>query len=484
MMHNTQAFPQTAQTSHSIGQWKLFFIILVEGFATIALEILCIRQLLPLVGSSVVVTSLIIGIFLFFLALGYWQGGRVQHSYQQRLLRNFCYALVGFSVGISYIFVVNFFSFAYHWVTGHLLVILIAYLLVVLAPIVYFLGQTIPITTNLFQRELHIGAISGKALFLSTIGSFLGAVLTSTLLMNYLGVAWTIFICCCLVALLCGFVMDRTQKNNTLVMTAIAILLLIGFELNVGVERNNFIHTNNFANYQVRLNISNPTTDWRKTLIINNGLSATLTPGDKGFPYVELIKRILFQDMGLTGKQILVLGAGGFTISAEKTAGNDFTYVDIDKDIKQVVEENFQPHINGEFIGQDARILAKYSNNRYDVIISDMYNHPNSIPTYLLTREHFSNIRHLLNPNGLAIFNVIARPYLDDDYSKRIDNTIRYVFHNCMSIPSTYSNSLTNILYFCRPAANEGDRVVYNDNKNPATIDFFRVQNQQRNSQV
>lgn len=53
----------------------LYLIILLEGFVTISLEILTVRQLTPVMGSSVIVTSLIIGIFLLFLALGYRRGG-------------------------------------------------------------------------------------------------------------------------------------------------------------------------------------------------------------------------------------------------------------------------------------------------------------------------------------------------------------------------------------------------------------------------
>ena len=58
-------------------QILLFLIIFIEGFVSVAVEILTIRQLIPFAGSNVVVTSLIIGIFLLFLSIGYWRGGKV-----------------------------------------------------------------------------------------------------------------------------------------------------------------------------------------------------------------------------------------------------------------------------------------------------------------------------------------------------------------------------------------------------------------------
>ena len=43
-------------------RFLLPLIILIEGFISIGIEILTIRQLLPVAGSSVIVTSLVIGI--------------------------------------------------------------------------------------------------------------------------------------------------------------------------------------------------------------------------------------------------------------------------------------------------------------------------------------------------------------------------------------------------------------------------------------
>src|SRR3990167_10948702 len=83
-------------------RFLLPFIILVEGFASIAIEILTIRQLLPVAGGSVIVTSLIIGVFLLFLALGYEKGGRIELHLHHILRRNFLIVAVWIGVGLSY----------------------------------------------------------------------------------------------------------------------------------------------------------------------------------------------------------------------------------------------------------------------------------------------------------------------------------------------------------------------------------------------
>src|SRR3990167_4593189 len=104
------------------------FIILVEGFVSISIEILTIRQLLPVVGSSVVVTSLIIGIFLLFLALGYKKGGHLKTNLRLTLSINFIIAAIWLGIGLSYLFIISFFSHIQTLLGAHILYPLIAYL--------------------------------------------------------------------------------------------------------------------------------------------------------------------------------------------------------------------------------------------------------------------------------------------------------------------------------------------------------------------
>ena len=135
------------------------------------MEVLVIRQLIPFVGNSVIVTSLIIGIFLLFLAIGYWRGGQYRSDYRQILLTNFTKAAICLGLGLSYAFTHLFFQAMRIYVALPPLFDLSIYLLLIIAPLVYILGQTVPITTNLFKGQT-VGAISGKVLYLSTLGSF------------------------------------------------------------------------------------------------------------------------------------------------------------------------------------------------------------------------------------------------------------------------------------------------------------------------
>lgn len=447
-------------------RYFLPLIIVIEGFVSIAIEILTIRQLLPVAGSSVVVTSLVIGIFLLFLALGYRQGGKHQAELTKQLRKNFLIAAIWLGLGLSYGFVIMFF-YGIQQITGpHIIYPLVSYLLLVIAPLIYMLGQTVPITMNMMKQNNRAGVIAGYTLGLSTVGSFLGATITTLLLMHFFGVAWTVFVNFALLMLL--FLVLSESRNAFVAQLLVVVSAgIIVFGLNIKAGKQMFIADDNYANYQI-LSAKN-----EKVLTINGTFSSYINSENKGFRYIEKIKKILFEDMKLHDANILILGAGGFTLSAEKTLNNHFTYVDIDQKLKKIIVPRFVSKINGELIVDDARHFLQMTPKQYHVIIVDAYTNTKAIPAHLLTYEYMRLIQKRLTENGTAILNVVANPLLMDSYSKRIDNTIRAVFRNCMVSPAVYANAASNIIYVCANEKSQADKTIYSDNLNTSATDYF-----------
>ncbi|MCX7115582.1 MAG: fused MFS/spermidine synthase [Gammaproteobacteria bacterium] len=445
----------------------LFTILFLEGFITISVEILTIRQLIPFFGSSVVITSVIIGVFLLFLALGYWRGGVSRAPVFQQLRHNFTYALIWIGCGLNYPLIATFFYVSTLYLKTHFLLSLSLYLLIVLAPIVYWLGQTIPLTTNLFNKELRVSHISGRALFISTLGSFLGALVTSLLLFQYIGVAWTVVINCMIlfVLVLC---LGWYHPSSKWSVVCLSLTLLFITLLNVSIEKQSLIKANNYANYHVY-----KLADGSQLLNINQSTSSLLTKEKKGFTYIEVIRHLLFTQLNLRHKHLLVIGAGGFTLTARGSHGNDVTYVDIDPEIKHLTETYFlNATIQGHFVGQDARAYLQQHHQQFDVIISDAYSNRFAIPPSLLTAEYFQSLANHLHESGLLIINIIHDPLFADQYSRHVFNTIHAVFPHCTTIPINWQRStLVNMLYVCPKITT--DRTVYSDNLNTITSDFF-----------
>ncbi|WP_133129896.1 fused MFS/spermidine synthase [Legionella yabuuchiae] len=446
----------------------LLVILLLEGFITISVEVLTIRQLLPFYGGSVLITSIIIGVFLLFLALGYWRGGSYKQDFFKQLSRNFTLSMIWIGLGLSYTFVALFYYVGAILLTLPFLVSLFGYLLLALAPIVYWLGQTVPLTTNLFSQNQRVSHISGRALFLSTVGSFLGALLTSLLLFQYLGVAWTVVINCLLLFMLVIYLRPFSGRSLLHILLLFVVMLFI-LVLNVNAERLQFKVTNNYGNYQVV-----ETADFSRVLQINQSSSSLLTQEMNAFPYIEFIRDVLFQQLNIKQQDILVIGAGGFTLTAAGTHDNRVTYVDIDPAIKTIAEEHFlkQP-IKGKFIGQDARQFLQQNASRYDVILSDVYSHQATIPPSLLTREYFQSLSNHLKQNGLLLVNIIANPLFMDAYSRKVYNTIHSVFPYCTIVPLSFQSTTSNVIYLC-PKLSPVGKDIYTDDLNTATMDYFK----------
>lgn len=445
----------------------LFAILLLEGFITISVEILTIRQLMPFFGGSVLITSIIIGVFLLFLALGYWRGGTYRQNFFQQLSHNFTLSMLWIGIGLSYTFIATLYYVTAYPLQLPFLLNLSLYLLLILAPVVYWLGQTIPLTTNLFSQQQRVSYISSRALFLSTMGSFSGALLTSLLLFQYLGVAWTVVINCFLLLLLIVSIQSYHQfrlLHTLLLFIAFAFILI----LNVNAENLSFKKTNNYANYRVI-----ETNTFSKLLQINQSSSSLLTADHQAYPYIEYIRNLLFKQLALKDKKILMIGAGGFTLTADETYGNDVTYVDVDPDIRQIAETHFLEHpIHGQFIGQDARRFLQQSRESFDVIISDVYSHQATIPPALLSMEYFQAIEQHLNPNGLLIANIIANPLFRDEYSMIVHHTIHAVFPYCAVVPLGLEQPLVNMMYVC--PKKKAKKTIYRDDLNTATTDYFK----------
>ncbi|MDF1827762.1 MAG: fused MFS/spermidine synthase [Legionellaceae bacterium] len=450
----------------------IFLLLLIEGFITISLEILSIRQLLPFVGSSVIVTSLIIGVFLLFLSFGYYLGGRCNTKHFEKLQLNFSVAACFTGIGLSYAFCHVFFFMGDHIFTQQRLVSLLLYLLIVLAPVVLLLGQTIPITTHFFKQSDTVNKISSHTLFLSTLGSFLGAILTSLVLLNYWGVAESIFFNICLLFMLSLMMAFKRKQRRVIQVLFVTLALGCLYQLNINHERHLFNLTNNYGNYRVQQTAQQQVNT--SYLWVNNALMSRIDNKNKSADYIEYVKQLVFHDLGFKNKEILVVGAGGFSFSHENTFNNHFTYIDIDKNIQQLTEKYFlhQP-IKGQFVAVDARIFFNQQRHDYDLIFSDPYNKHN-IPSSLLTQEYFENLKQHIKLNGYAVFNIIADPFLRDAYSKRVDNTLSAVFKNCMKHPLNYRTP-SNIIYVCQKNQNESDTSIYTDNHNMSSMDQFRV---------
>jgi len=464
----------------------LFTIIIIEGYVVLSTELLTIRQTIPYIGSGTDTVAIIIAAILMPLALGYQSGGRYKArmifghfvSVRTKLIYNICIAATFLFAGLSYLFLHSFFQFlASNQINNLVLQTAIFCCSFIVAP-TYLLGQTVPLVSHFFTKE-HLPKVTGHILFFSTIGSFLGATLSTLVFMAILGVHHTLTLNFILLATL---VILLSKEIKSFPVTYMALLAFLAMLINSDSVMKT-IYPNIRANNQYNLIQAGPLKNGNRLMSINKNLSSSYNDDGSKFSYINTAEEIAINPIlnATPPKSILVIGAGGFTFGHNDT-NNNYTYIDIDRDLKPIAERYILKEPIGEnkrFIAKPARAFLYGDKDKYDVIYLDAYLGKGSVPEHLVTQEFFIQVKNHIKDKGILLTNFIATPNFNDKFSQSLDNTIRSVFPYISRIAIAYPNiketynlwgnnpdAPRNITYIYRHKNDYGKPNIYTDNKN------------------
>ena len=440
----------------------LFSIVFIEGFCSLGAEVIALRQIIPHLGSSIVVTAPTIGFFLLALALGYHAGAKIDEGYIEVVAKNFLLAALLVGIGLAGIGVDLLFTALRPPELAYLLLVA-----GVLCPIAWLLGQTVPILTNLLLRE-RAGEASGEALYYSTLGSFLGSLSLSLLVMQWLGVSAAVALCALLLVI--GYTLLRGPGWRTVVIS-LAVASLTGVAnawLRPEIETA-------YASYLV-LPVQNEGAINGRALKNNSSFASLIDDSEPPLyaRYIRHIRSLLLDELGFRERRILVLGAGGFTLS-HREPSNHYTYVDIDPAVRGIAEKHFLGEAaRGEFIADDARRFVIRSEQRFAAAIVDVYGSYSSIPGHLVTREFWLATRRVLEPEGLLIANLILDSALGTPYSRNLLATIESVYGRCAVEVLQKKQGRANGVVTCRNGQPAEPASLFIDERNSADFDLAR----------
>lgn len=458
----------------------LFLIIFLEGYAVLSVELLAIRLTVPFVGSGTDTVAIIISAVLMPLAFGYYAGGKFRGRVRKKLLRNLLLAAAVLTIGLSFFCLNGLFMYMIQKLGWHnRLALTTFYALVFLIYPVYLLGQTVPLISNYFTRA-RLPHAAGRILFFSTVGSFFGAVFSSLLLMNTVGVHYTAAITIVCLAVL---VFILTKKKLSLPPAAAFLLALgaLGLNSDALLAKLDVVHSNAYSTIQIK-EFGNERVTVRDFRLNGARSSAIFTNKDdtvfRYAKYVEdnLILPLLERDQA---GRILILGAGGFTLGRHDR-DNEYVFVDIDPDLKDVAEEKFLEGPIGKnktFIPLPARAFLNQNKEPFDLIIVDLGRGLTGAPEHLLTKEFFAQVKAHVKTGGIVAMNYSLPAIMDDVFSVRLDNTIRSVFpHINRQVMGGFKpwqeggSTIKNVLYIGRIYDRE-DMMIYSDNINRSGLD-------------
>lgn len=353
-------------------------------------------------------------------------------------------------------------------------------------------SQTIPLLSEILKWENTWEKI-WKLLFFSTIGSFLGSVLTSSVLFPTFGVYLSSVLNSIILsslALILSFYLIKNHKKifiSSILWTLVFVLSLAIF-INWEKLKEWFIFktANSYHDIEIFEN------DEKRLFLMNKWFSSGIDKNTKEsfFGYIKEIKKNILKNISSENpKKILIIWAAWFTLPQELAKEKNISkidVVDIDKSLKDIAEKYFLQEKLDEkitFIPDSARFFLNNSiknKNFYDVIVLDIYI-GKSLPAETITKEFFEQIKKSWK---IVYLNLITDKNLETNFSKKIFNTLENVFWEMYYLPEIYENMenknhLTNIVVTNQKTENylkyekNNDLWIYTDDKHSIENDLF-----------
>ena len=455
---------------------KLMFLIFLNGYISLSLELVVLRYLSFWVGSSAIITSIIMGMFLGFMSLGYFLGNarRVKNSNIYKIvgLSFFVIAAISLAAG-SFPLISEYFSLMYMAGARSSVVQTFIFSVVLLSVGPFLFG----FNTTLMSRLLSADKSNqtGVIMAMDTIGSVLGSLLTTLILMPLIGVNNTVIVICG-AGVIGALMMWRRWYMWPL---ALGLMVFTAYINSNWYQRTRFAITVNNSNSTIQI------------APINNGriLYMNSLPMSLYFPdtrmsaeYINYVNDTFIYSMPTDERRrILILGAGGFTAGLNDTF-HDYTYVDIEPTLKEISETQFLGEKltpNKKFVVQDASQFLKNTDRMYDLIMLDVYSNSYQVPESLITAEFMMRIKARVAPGGIVVMNIVSSPAFDDEYSRVFDNTFNSVFsHNTSrNVIGDFNpwqktgNEPSNIIYVWYNRENSGR--IYDVNNSSVLYDIY-----------
>lgn len=404
---------------------RFYVTAMVSGFAVMVAEFAASRLFAPIFGDSTFVWANVIAVILLALAAGQFLGSRLadKHSLSSRLYDRLImvagvwllvvpfaakplFDILGSSVGVG--------SFA---TIGSLIAMVVLFS----APLV-FLGTVFPFTVRLLTHDAeHVGRITGRVSMLSTIGGLVGTFCTVFLLLPTLGTAKTILLAGFLLVVMANLGFNRWRRSAVIIVVCGTSLLAQPTTFAARA----MLHEEHSPYGHIMIMESD---DARYLFVDHLGaLQARQDPNNLASHTSENYMAVV-PSMLEKPKSALLLGHGAGTLTHALNRNYpelQLTGVEIDPAMTRVAREYFGlDEAKIDIVHADAGVYLRGDTQKYDLILMDCYR-SSRLPSHLLTREFFEQVRAHLTPDG--IFAIKATIYKGEMLTG-LRNTLANVF--------------------------------------------------------
>ena len=438
-------------------------ILVAEGYGSLATEILALRRMVPWAGSAVSVTAVLLAVYLAALAGGYRRGGRLARlgDPRPRLATRLSTAAALAAFWLSEVGTLTALGLPVPELTQ-----VAIYSVFGIAPVGWLLAECV-LLAHACTPPGDTAETSGGIFALSTAGNVLGALLTTFVLLRFLGTAAAALV------LVAGLMLAAAIASRRSI-PAVAALAVAGFPaLDLWIEATQYVERNAYADYRiVQLE------DGGRMLEVSGQAASRHDTDGKGWDYAERLEKTLCE---AGENRVLVLGAAGMTLGKGAPCVLDVTFVDIDPAQERIAALFLDAprETAGKFADGDARAFLRGDAGGWPAIVVDTYSNRRTLPQHLLTVEFYRLARSRLRDGASLYVNFLAWPE-DVLFRTRAERTLRSVFAECSEWPVAieqgrgWHEALSrpgNLLLRCQKSELDGDQTIYSDAVPRADLD-------------
>ena len=390
------------------------------GMGVMAIEITASRILAPHFGASLFVWTSLIVTVLLALSAGYWIGGIVAEKRgNMQTLGILLAASSGFLlIGLWMVksFALSLSSIIFGWSNASLALFLgsLATSFFAFAIPVFMLAVASPIIVKLWTEiDGHVGRVTGRYFAISTIGSVVGTIAPTLILVPMLGAFMTLVV----VSASLFVVSVITLSGRERIIALVVVGVLLGVTANIQQDREQNIVYEKESPYQL-IRVIDYSAEQR-AITFNEGLgiqSVSIPASGRTGYYYDHFAAVPFLHGDRAEKHsVVILGlAGGtaarqYTSQLSESADISMTGVEVDKEVIVAAERYMDlGEIDIDIVIMDARMYLRQTEKKFDTIILDAFSVQLYIPSHLVTKEFFSLAHESLQEGGILVMNVNA----------------------------------------------------------------------------
>ena len=429
--------------SKSPSRTFIYYLVLTAalcGALIMVIEILGSRVIGPFFGVSLFVWTSLITVTLIALAVGYAAGGLLS---DKKGTPEYLYGII---------LLAGVFVLMIPLLKGFVLKAALplglrsgAFLssLVLFGPSLFLLGCVSPYVIKIAAREMqNIGRTVGLFYAISTIGSFVGTVLTGFIFIAYFSVNQIFSVIgAILICLSAGYFMFSKAKLSASAFILLPLLLYHGDAPVSKFRKSGTKVTTVFGKDTFYGNVK--VVDYTfedqhmRELMIDGQIQSAIDMKNRmpvfASPY---FLEVVPYSINPAGKTCLCIGLGAGVVPVWfESKGIKTDVVDIDPDVVKIARDYFYFSLQGDVIISDARYYLNTSEKKYDYVVMDVFN-GDTTPGHIVSIEALQLIRSRLTERGILAMNVIGSLKNENFMTASLIRTLESVFATVRIYPN------------------------------------------------